>query len=92
MAVARGQDASVICGQKPSCPATVARERLGSCGYAILKTVECAHENGAIILRGTVSSYFLKQIAQERIRSIEGVTRIINELEVQDDSSGSLTT
>ena len=36
----------------------------------------------AVVLRGTVRSYYQKQVAQESVRSIEGVRRIRNELEV----------
>lgn len=37
---------------------------------------------GAVILRGTVDSYFEKQMAQEALRGIEGITEILNQLEV----------
>jgi osmotically-inducible protein OsmY len=37
---------------------------------------------GAVVLRGTVDSYFEKQMAQEALRSVEGITEIHNQLEV----------
>lgn len=37
---------------------------------------------GEVILRGTVDSYFQKQMAQEVLRNIEGIDRIRNQLEV----------
>ncbi len=37
---------------------------------------------GRVILRGVVSTYFQKQMAQEAIRHIDGVDEIANELEV----------
>jgi osmotically-inducible protein OsmY len=40
-----------------------------------------AHE-GRVVLRGTVSSYYQKQMAQEVVRRLQGVERIENELEV----------
>lgn len=67
------------------CLAAIARQRLDSSGYALLKLVQCEQKNGVIEIRGTVSSYFLKQIAQEQLRSIQGMTRIVNELEVQKE-------
>lgn len=67
------------------CLATVARQRLHSSRYALLKLVECEQKNGVIVIRGTVSSYFLKQIAQEQLRSIQGMTHIVNELVVQKE-------
>lgn len=37
---------------------------------------------GRVVLRGVVDSYFQKQMAQEAIRHIDGVSEISNELEV----------
>ena len=39
-------------------------------------------EHRDVILRGTVRSYFHKQIAQESIRKVSGVAAVRNELEV----------
>jgi len=39
-------------------------------------------EQGRVILRGEVRSYFQKQMAQEALRHVEGVDEILNELEV----------
>lgn len=39
------------------------------------------HENG-VVLRGTVRSYYHKQLAQESLKSISGLPRIHNEIEV----------
>jgi osmotically-inducible protein OsmY len=39
-------------------------------------------EHGHVILRGEVRSYFQKQMAQEAIRSLDGVSGIENHLEV----------
>ncbi len=38
--------------------------------------------DGRVTLRGVVSTYYQKQIAQELLRSVEGVTEIVNQLEV----------
>jgi len=37
---------------------------------------------GHVVLRGTVRSYYQKQMAQEALRRLEGVDRIENQLEV----------
>ena len=37
---------------------------------------------GRVLIRGRVSSFFEKQMAQEALRSIYGITAIDNELEV----------
>lgn len=39
-------------------------------------------ESGRVTLRGVVATYFQKQMAQEALRKIDGVTAIENELEV----------
>ena len=38
--------------------------------------------NGHVTLRGTVTSYFEKQMAQEAIRKVDGVAGIENNLQV----------
>jgi osmotically-inducible protein OsmY len=40
-----------------------------------------AHQ-GRVVLRGTVKSYYQKQMAQEALRRLEGVDHIENNLEV----------
>jgi osmotically-inducible protein OsmY len=37
---------------------------------------------GRVTLRGTVGTYYQKQLAQEALRRVDGVQRIDNELEV----------
>jgi osmotically-inducible protein OsmY len=39
-------------------------------------------QEGRVVLRGTVSSYYQKQMAQESLRRLEGVDQIENHLEV----------
>jgi osmotically-inducible protein OsmY len=39
-------------------------------------------ESGRVVLQGTVSTYFQKQMAQEALRRIDGVCEIENQLEV----------
>jgi len=38
--------------------------------------------SGRVTLRGVVGTYFQKQMAQEAIRYVDGVSEIANELEV----------
>ncbi len=47
------------------------------------REVYCHTEEGRVILRGWVRSFFEKQLAQEVLRRIEGVREICNELEVR---------
>lgn len=46
------------------------RLRLTSAGYAAMSDLECRYEDGALVLSGTVPSYYLKQLAQERLRPL----------------------
>lgn len=45
--------------------------------------VFCYEEGGTVILQGRVRSFFQKQMAQESLRKLEGVQRIVNDLEVE---------
>ena len=51
-------------------------------GYAALSLVGCDIDRGRVILRGSVPSYHLKQLAQVYALRVEGVDRIDNRLEV----------
>ena len=44
--------------------------------------VFCQEERGVIVLHGQVRSFFQKQMAQESLRNVDGVEKVINELEV----------
>ncbi|WP_430454415.1 BON domain-containing protein [Rhodopirellula europaea] len=64
------------------CIAAAVRSRWSSSGYAALKRVECRCEDGVLLIRGTVTSFYHKQMAQELARCVDGVKHIVNELEV----------
>ena len=46
------------------------------------RRVQLQTENGRVTINGSVQSYFEKQMAQEALRHIDGVTAIENRLEV----------
>jgi hypothetical protein len=50
--------------------------------YLALKNVCCDWLDGVLVLRGCLPSYYLKQIAQEAVASLEGVERIDNQIQV----------
>ena len=50
--------------------------------YAELRGVVCRNEEGKLVLRGVVRSYFLKQLAQEFCRVLAGNRLILNLIEV----------
>ncbi len=59
-----------------------AMRQLRKSNYHQLTRVDCDFHAGVLTLRGTVSSYYLKQIAQSRVRRIPGVESIVNRLQV----------
>jgi len=46
------------------------------------RNVRLEANNGRVTIRGQVNSYFEKQMAQEALRKIQGVTDIENQLDV----------
>lgn len=48
------------------------------------QSVYCEHSRGALLLQGTVPSYYLKQLAQEAIRDLVDVIKIVNQIRVSD--------
>ncbi len=63
--------------------ADTALTRLHDKSRKSFRDVSCQCEDeGTIILRGRSSSYYEKQVAQETVRGINGVTQIVNEIEV----------
>jgi osmotically-inducible protein OsmY len=45
-------------------------------------TVNVASEDGALVLSGTVDSFFQKQMAQESLRTVPGIRSIDNSIQV----------
>ncbi|QDU88953.1 BON domain protein [Pirellulimonas nuda] len=48
--------------------------------YAELNSVECEIFRGFAVLEGEVSTYYLKQLAQETVLHIDGVASVSNRL------------
>jgi osmotically-inducible protein OsmY len=59
------------------------RTALVSSPYVPTKKVLFEADSGHVVLKGHVSSFFQKQMAQEAIRRVDGVTMIDNLLEVR---------
>ncbi len=66
----------------PPDPAVRAWKRLSESPYRELQRVTCNTRNGVLVLKGRVSSFYLKQLAQEIARQADGVQTIANQLEV----------
>ncbi len=59
-----------------------ARTALQRSPHLARKQLRLEVRQGRIILRGTVASYYQKQMAQETLRKIDGVEEIENHLQV----------
>lgn len=53
--------------------------RLGSCGHSPLRNLQVIAEPDAIVLQGTVPSFYLKQMAQVLAKTVNGVALVVNE-------------
>ena len=47
-----------------------------------MKSLECEYHKGVLVLRGHVSTYYHKQLAQEAVRDIQGIESVVNVVEV----------
>jgi osmotically-inducible protein OsmY len=59
-----------------------AAAQLRRSGYSEIRHVTCRFHEGILCLRGRVSSYYLKQIAQTIVLELENVRETNNQLEV----------
>jgi len=59
------------------------QRRLKECSYAFIFCKVTAHfQDGRLTLRGSVPSFYLKQMLQELLRGIDHVKQICNEVDV----------
>lgn len=59
-----------------------ANQCVESSQFSEVRRIRCKVEDGMLVLHGEVSSFYLKQLAQEAVRTIEGVTNVANHLKV----------
>jgi osmotically-inducible protein OsmY len=50
--------------------------------YLHVRKVSCAFTEGLLTLRGQVTSYYEKQIAQEAVAKVDGVEQVLNLIQV----------
>jgi osmotically-inducible protein OsmY len=68
-----------------ACPSSIGRraeEQLRRSGYLALRDVSCDARRGVVYLRGSLPSYYLKQVAQAIAAGVEGVGHVINRIQV----------
>jgi osmotically-inducible protein OsmY len=56
--------------------------RLAGSWYSAIRQLDWQFHEGEVLLRGTLPSYYLKQVAQALILSIPGVKTVLNSVEV----------
>ncbi len=62
--------------------AEAAKERLRGSPYRALRAISCECDQSVLLLRGRLPSFYHKQLAQEAVARVRGVSQIVNEIEV----------
>ncbi len=76
-----------VIGPRPSKDlAEAVRARLHQCGYLALREIAIDTTGREVVLRGRVSSFYLKQVAQAQAGAVEGVRLVVNQIEVDKPS------
>ena len=63
--------------------AEAATECLQNSPYRAVRRVLCECDHGILFLRGHLSTFYEKQVAQETVARVKGVTQVRNEIEVR---------
>jgi len=63
-------------------PAKFAQAKLAASPYAPLRRLTCDSHEGVLSIRGQVSSFYLKQLAQTAVRGVPGVEEVNNQVQV----------
>ena len=69
--------------------AELAMQRLRDSPYKVMRRVSCESTQGVLVLRGRLFSFHEKQVAQRTVAEVSGVTRVVNEIEVDCSRDGS---
>ncbi len=59
------------------------RECLRECPIPAIREVSCQCDQGVIVLRGRVPTYYCKQLSQDAVARFEGVLQVVNDIEVE---------
>ena len=63
--------------------------RLSHDPYFAGKPIRCDFHEGALIMHGRVSSFYLKQVAQSLAAEVDGVQQVVNYIEVSSQTGTS---
>ncbi len=64
-----------------------AKECLQNSPYQAVRGILCEGNQGVLFLRGHLSSFHYKQVAQETVAGVQGVNQVVNEIEVDYQTS-----
>ena len=59
-----------------------AQERIAQHSHLAVQRIWCECNGRTLFLYGQVPSFYLKQLAQTAVAGLEGVTQVVNEIEV----------
>jgi osmotically-inducible protein OsmY len=62
--------------------AAIAEACLSASSHPALRKVFCKYDDGVLVLRGRLNSFFHTQLAQETVRKVAGVERVVNQIEI----------
>jgi DNA-binding response OmpR family regulator len=71
--------------------AALAKARLEASPYRSIRSLSCEFEDGVLVVRGQVRSYFQKQLAQTAVSAVAGMAAIGNQIEVLDSFESART-
>jgi hypothetical protein len=63
-------------------PADQAGRALRNSPYLVLRNVACDYDGGVLTLRGSLPTYYLKQVAQAVVAGVDGVRQVVNDIAV----------
>jgi osmotically-inducible protein OsmY len=78
-------EASQRAAQQPTAgdqPGVMAQARLSISPFLPLRSLRCQGQNGHVTIRGRVPTGYLRDLSAMLVRSIDGVRRVTNEVEV----------
>jgi osmotically-inducible protein OsmY len=61
-----------------------AESRFRGSGHSELRQIRCTIHHGILTLSGSVSSYEVRQVAQEMIKELKGIDIIDNQIVIDD--------
>ena len=59
--------------------AEAARDCLQRSPYFLIRSVSCECRQGVLFLRGPLPTFYLKQLAQEAVARVKGISQVVND-------------